>query len=187
MHDNNWQCLRYMYIHLQQMQNEGMCIIFLKNNNVFSTHYSNVTWMLWHLKPLETWMFDQQLVQLAIKKCTKALHYWPFVRGIHWSPEDSPHKGPVLIKSFDTFFVVSWTSCWSVLNILPSSNVESVSMTKTQHVSPEKIGLKTLETIFDVPLLLVIWVHPLHMSPAGWLPRSQLIITDNMKTWQGNI
>ena len=21
------------------------------------------------------------------------LHYWPFVRGIHWSPVDSPHKG----------------------------------------------------------------------------------------------
>ena len=20
-------------------------------------------------------------------------HYWPFVRGIHWSPVDSPHKG----------------------------------------------------------------------------------------------
>ena len=22
-------------------------------------------------------------------------HYWPFVRGIHWSPMDSPHTGPV--------------------------------------------------------------------------------------------
>ena len=24
------------------------------------------------------------------------LYYWPFVRGIHWSPVDSPHKGPVM-------------------------------------------------------------------------------------------
>ena len=29
----------------------------------------------------------------------KALHYWPFVRGIHWWPVDSPHKGPVMQKN----------------------------------------------------------------------------------------
>ena len=29
--------------------------------------------------------------------------YWPFVRGIHWSPVNSPHKGPVT-RSFDVSF-----------------------------------------------------------------------------------
>ena len=28
----------------------------------------------------------------------EALHYWPFVRGIHQSTSDSPHKGPVIWK-----------------------------------------------------------------------------------------
>ena len=33
------------------------------------------------------------------------LHYWPYVKGIHQSPVDIPHKGPV-IRSFDVCFVV---------------------------------------------------------------------------------
>ena len=33
-------------------------------------------------------------------------HHWPFVRGIHWSPVDSPHKGPVM-QNFEASFVVS--------------------------------------------------------------------------------
>ena len=33
-------------------------------------------------------------------------HYWPFVRGIHQSLVDSPHKGLVM-WSFDVFFLVS--------------------------------------------------------------------------------
>ena len=32
------------------------------------------------------------------------LHYWPFVRRIHWSPVDSPHKWPIM-QSFDNFLV----------------------------------------------------------------------------------
>ena len=34
------------------------------------------------------------------------LHYWPFVKGIHQSLVDSPHKGPVM-QSSHIFFVVS--------------------------------------------------------------------------------
>ena len=33
------------------------------------------------------------------------LHYWPFVWGIHQSPVDSPHKGP-LMSNLNVFFVV---------------------------------------------------------------------------------
>ena len=33
-------------------------------------------------------------------------HYWPFVRGIHWWPVDSPHNTTVMYN-FDVFLVVS--------------------------------------------------------------------------------
>ena len=29
----------------------------------------------------------------------QSLHYWPLMRGIHWSSVDSPHKGPVMWKA----------------------------------------------------------------------------------------
>ena len=40
--------------------------------------------------------------------------YWSFVRGIHRSPVDYPHKGPVTY-SFDIFFDVS---CWKTVELL---------------------------------------------------------------------
>ena len=40
------------------------------------------------------------------------LNYWPFVKNSHRSPEDSPHKGPVM-KGFDVFCVISWTNNWT--------------------------------------------------------------------------
>ena len=33
-------------------------------------------------------------------------HYWNFVQGIHWSPEDSPHEGSV-IRILDVFYIAS--------------------------------------------------------------------------------
>ena len=43
--------------------------------------------------------FLNSLFRLA-KKQILVLHYWPFVRGIHQSLVDSPHKGPVMWKGF---------------------------------------------------------------------------------------
>ena len=40
-------------------------------------------------------LFVQQHVQSMDQENIKVPHYWAFVRGIHWSPVDSPHKGPV--------------------------------------------------------------------------------------------
>ena len=36
--------------------------------------------------------------------------YWPFVRGIHRSPVDSPHKGQW--RSFDVSLVCTWANSW---------------------------------------------------------------------------
>ena len=38
-------------------------------------------------------------------------HYLPFVKGIHWSSVDSPHKRPVQ-QSFDVL-LLALTSCWT--------------------------------------------------------------------------
>ena len=37
---------------------------------------------------------------------------WPFVRGIHWLPVNSLHKGPV-IQTFDASMMLAQTNCWT--------------------------------------------------------------------------
>ena len=43
------------------------------------------------------------------------LHIWPFVRGIHWWPVDSPHKGPVMFLCCQSAQVVEQTVEWVVI------------------------------------------------------------------------
>ena len=62
-------------------------------------HYIHITWELWLFKSLAA-VFVQQLVKTINKWYIKVLHYWPFVRGIHQSLVDSPHKGPVMQMEF---------------------------------------------------------------------------------------
>ena len=57
-----------------------------------------VTWLLRSLKPPATRLFVKHVQ--ANNKSIEAPHYWPFVRGIHRWPMDSPHKRPVMRKSF---------------------------------------------------------------------------------------
>ena len=49
-------------------------------------NYSDITWVAWHLKSQATQLFVQQFVE-ANRVNIKAVHYWPFVMGIHsdWS------------------------------------------------------------------------------------------------------
>ena len=70
-----------------------------ESRNAMCPHYSDIRWELLHLQPLATWLLAQQLVQANNKEVMLAPHYWPFVRGIHWWPVDSPHKGPVMWKA----------------------------------------------------------------------------------------
>ena len=44
-------------------------------------------------------------------------HYWPFARGIHWPPVDSPQKGHwrgVLMFSLMRAWTNAWTNSWDV-------------------------------------------------------------------------
>ena len=45
-------------------------------------------------------LFTQPFIQTQIKENIKAPRYWPFVRGIHRGPVNSPHKWPVTRKMF---------------------------------------------------------------------------------------
>ena len=62
-------------------------------------HYNDITWVSWYVKSLAYQLFVQQFVKADLKEKINALHYWSFVRGIHWWPVDSPHKGPVIQKA----------------------------------------------------------------------------------------
>ena len=65
-----------------------------------SQHCSDVTWASWRLKLLVALLFVQHLVQDNKKENVKApSHYKPFMRGIHRSPMDSPHKWSVMGKA----------------------------------------------------------------------------------------
>ena len=63
----------------------------------YPSHYHMVTWAPWRLKTPTTRLFVQQG---GIKVNIKFPHHWPFVRGFHRSPVESPHKGPVMRKAF---------------------------------------------------------------------------------------
>ena len=46
----------------------------------------------------------------------KAPHHWPFVRGIHRSPVDYPHKGPVIRNVFPCHDIIDFLSGMGVIN-----------------------------------------------------------------------
>ena len=45
-------------------------------------------------------MFTQLIIQAHIKEKNQIAASLAFVRGIHWWPGNSPHKGPVTRKMF---------------------------------------------------------------------------------------
>ena len=68
-----------------------MCII---NMTSLSTPYQD-TFLRGH-----SWCHDRERLSVL------CLHYWPFVRGIHQSLVDSPHKGPLMLR-FNIFTAAS--------------------------------------------------------------------------------
>ena len=38
--------------------------------------------------------------------------YWPFMRGIHWSPVNSPHKERPETRSYDISLICTWRNGW---------------------------------------------------------------------------
>ena len=51
-------------------------------------HYNDVTWSLWHIRSLPTWLFVQQLIQLI----QKISPLQAFVKRIHWVASRPPSQ-----------------------------------------------------------------------------------------------
>ena len=75
--------------------------LFLRDQLKTGQHYDNLVPNKWHAI---TWNNDDQdlwhsgitspgWIHDDFIKWKHFPHYWPFVRGIHWWPVDSPHKG----------------------------------------------------------------------------------------------
>ena len=46
--------------------------------------------------------------------------FCPFVRGIHRTPVNSPHKGTVM-RTFDLSLLLVWTNCWTITRLIGNS------------------------------------------------------------------
>ena len=57
-------------------------------------------WARWRLKSPASGLFAQTFIQVQIKGNIKAPLHWPFKRGIHRWPVNSPHRWPVTWKMF---------------------------------------------------------------------------------------
>ena len=77
------------------------------------------------------------------------LYYRSFMIGIHRSPADSPHKGPV-IQSFGYFFADSLTSCWTTSRV----------------VDEFRCSCNVTVMNYDGNFMFVIAVHPIIMHPV---------------------
>ena len=85
-------------------------MIWYQTDSSSNDHQGNKPDWWEHNQPIDPGPDQTGMVHNTIKddiiiwKCLP--DYWPFVRGIHQSLVDSPHKGPVM-QRFDVLFVVS--------------------------------------------------------------------------------
>ena len=52
----------------------------------------------------------------GLQQRKQAKNYWPFLKGIHWWPVDSPHKVPVMWKAFP-YYDVTMRVDWHGINL----------------------------------------------------------------------
>ena len=109
-----------MLTYCQLDPKEHISIIFYLKFKYF--HLWKCIWSccLWHCSHffqggggVGGWGVGVNIRQTYSKYMIKALHYWPFVREIHRSPVDSPHKWPVMLKFFlcyDVIMTYQWVS-----------------------------------------------------------------------------
>ena len=105
-------CIKEMTKKSNELQWKRM---YFGQSGTNTKHWGDVTWTSRPLKSLATQLFVQQLIEINNKEIITCLLYWPFVRGIHWSPLDSPHKGPVMWRAIHVIMSVGsgvfWDSC----------------------------------------------------------------------------
>ena len=115
--------------------------------------YSSVLWrysvgvMRWRLKSPVSRLFTQPFIQAQIKENVIGPRHWPlcgeftshrFVWGIHQSPVNSPHKGPVTRKMFPFHDVImaKCTHCglvWRYSSVSTFTQVIACCLTAPNH------------------------------------------------------
>ena len=71
-----------------------------------------------------------RLFKAQIKENTKAPRHWPFVRGIHWSPVNSPRKGTVTRKMLPFDDVIMKLLTWKD-QLVPNSLTPLWNLTRS--------------------------------------------------------
>ena len=88
--------------------------LFLVGNGLITQPLLHVR-HLWYSNDntLHALMYDQvEWTHDDVTKWGHFQHYWPFLRGIHWSPVDPPQKGQ-LHGAFMFSMMCAWTSGWA--------------------------------------------------------------------------
>ena len=87
------------YLQVQQWPYlEYFCHSLQKRNINSSQTYLNTTW---------------PVVEMPRRhKMEKILHYWPFLKGIHWLLVNSPHKGQWW-RALTFSLICAWTNSWA--------------------------------------------------------------------------
>ena len=68
-------------------------------------------WLYGSSIPIKFWLFSVLLVHDDVIKWKHFPRNWPFVRGIRWSPVNSPHKGQWR-RALMFFFICVWINDW---------------------------------------------------------------------------
>ena len=105
-------------------------------------------------------------------------HYWPFVRGIHQSLVDSPHKGPVMY-SFIVSFVVVLVVIWGALILMwphyyycvSRGTSEILTVERFQGYSYPQVLSQTDNILISMVCLLKVNKSLLLFKITGWVCR----------------
>ena len=97
----------------------GHCVTVLTFSASWTSRWCHVSGMAYRFTAFS--ILDLQFAQANNKENTQAQCYWPFVRGIHRWPVDSPHNWPVMWKVFP-WHDVTWTALaitiWWIMSYL---------------------------------------------------------------------
>ena len=112
---NRWQLCRGRGCRHRDLQSQGpikKSIIFFDRLycNILSQWASSTTWLF-----IIIIIIIQGIIYANCKWIIKAPYHLPIVRGIHRYPVDSPHKGPVMQRTFK-FMASLWTSQIKILS-----------------------------------------------------------------------
>ena len=102
--NRNWSCYRGFLLYLKSFLMDG------KNPHFVRGQYHCC---IRSINNFEYVLTDEMtLLHVVVIRWKHFPCYWPFVRGIHWSPVNSPHKGQwrgALMYSF----ICTWTNGWA--------------------------------------------------------------------------